>query len=167
MSGKLDKIIEIIGIELAAKLCHDFAGKQIRIKKLESKIGTFQAVIDSIGINAANLLQKEITGLVYIPNLTAELGKQRRQEIIENYRGERIEDYALIVGLTSRRVYQLFKETGVKLPDKPLRKKLIIDDYKGETAREYADKHGINIRSARARLKSNGIIPCSGLRQVK
>src|SRR6185369_9291600 len=167
MPGKLDKIIKAIGVELAATLCHTFAGQGICIHSAGSnrkvKPGSdFQAVIDCIGSEAAALLAKEALGVVYIPQFKAELDKQRRQEIIDNYKGERIEDYALMVGLSARRIYQIFKESGVSYPPKPIRTKQVID-YAGETAREYADKHGIHVRTARSRLKASGITPCSGL----
>ena len=121
MSGKLDRIIEVIGVKLAAELCHKFAGKQVCLHSAGSnrkvKPGSdFQSVIDCIGVEAAGLLAQERLNLVYIPSFKAELHEQRRQEIIANYQGEIIEDYALSVGLTSRRVYQIFQESGVNIP---------------------------------------------------
>ena len=120
MSVKLNAI----GLDLAAKLCHSFAGKQIYIIKQKSNVGRFQDVIDCIGIVAAGMLQKELHGLVYIPTFRADAIDLRHQEIVDNYRGERVEDYALGTGLSSRHVYTILKDAGVPFTARPSRNKI-------------------------------------------
>lgn len=149
MSSELDKIIDAIGLDLAAKLCHELAGLQIYIylpgaKRNVKKDSSFQAVINCIGVEAAQQMQGKLSGKVYIPKFRAELTQQRQREIIDNYQGERLADYSMKVGMSGCWLRVIFRKNGVKTPGRPIRVtqgKQLAGLWQGEGPSEFSRKH--------------------------
>ena len=161
MYSDLDKIIEAIGPELAAKLCHELAGQQIYIympsaNRTVKKGSPFQAVIDCIGVEAAQQLQIKVSGNVYVPKFKVELAQQRHQEIIDNYQGERVADYAAKVGMSEVWLRKIFSENGVKTPERPTkvnRGKQLASLWQGEGPTEFSRKHNCSRHVAREAIR--------------
>ncbi len=161
MSNKLDKLIEIIGLELAAKLCHEFAGREIYINRPNTartikNDSSFQAVIDCIGIKAAQQLQKTEFGKVYIQRFTKEFVRQKHKEIIDNYPGERVVDYAAKVGMSLVAIHNIFRKNGIKTPGRPPQggqSKFLAGLWQGERPSEFSNKYGCSRWVAREAIR--------------